>query len=229
MSEPDIDPRDALRDSDEPLVALLRGGHALEVADLVEALGVTATAVRERLSRLVKAGILARERTVPEAATGRGSRGRPAYRYRLTERGGRIGGDNFRDLALVLWREIRSVREPAVRRGLLQRVGRGLAEACRPAIRSGASSASDRLENIAELLRQRRIPCECGRVPQAAGDLPVLTSHACPYPDLAEQDRGICAAECRMLEDLVEAPVRLTECRLDGDSCCRFTVQEAVS
>jgi predicted ArsR family transcriptional regulator len=54
--------------------------------------------------------------------------------------------------------------------------------------------------------------------------LPVLTSHACPYPQLAEQDRGVCSAERLMLEDLVGAPVKLSECRLDGDDCCRFTV-----
>jgi predicted ArsR family transcriptional regulator len=55
----------------------------------------------------------------------------------------------------------------------------------------------------------------------------VLTSHACPYPELAEQDRGICAAERLMLQDLVGSAVQLSECRLDGAACCRFTVGDA--
>ena len=48
------------------------------------------------------------------------------------------------------------------------------------------------------------------------------------YPDLAEADRGICAAERSMIEELVGDAVRLSECRLDGGSCCRFTVGAAV-
>jgi hypothetical protein len=55
------------------------------------------------------------------------------------------------------------------------------------------------------------------------GGLPVLTTYSCPYPELAEQDRGICAAERIMLEELVGTDVQLSECRLDGASCCRFT------
>jgi predicted ArsR family transcriptional regulator len=67
----------------------------------------------------------------------------------------------------------------------------------------------------------------CGVEPASGpenGGLPVLTSYACPYPELAEQDRGICAAERLMLQDLVGSAVHLTECRLDGAPCCRFTV-----
>jgi len=130
-----------------------------------------------------------------------------------------LGGDNFRDLALVLWREIRSVRDPAVRSGLLGRIGSALAETYRPAIRG--SAVTERLESVASILRERDICCS---VTTSGGDggLTVLTSHACPYPDLAEEDRGICAAERLMLQDLVGTTVRLDECRLDGGSVCRF-------
>ncbi len=58
----------------------------------------------------------------------------------------------------------------------------------------------------------------------------VLTVWACPYPELAEVDRGICAMERLMFAELLEQDVRLTACRLDGDPCCRFqTVPLAVS
>jgi predicted ArsR family transcriptional regulator len=51
----------------------------------------------------------------------------------------------------------------------------------------------------------------------------VLTALACPYPELAEQDRGICAVEKLVFSELLGEKVRLTECRLDGASnCCRF-------
>jgi predicted ArsR family transcriptional regulator len=200
------------RSGDAAVIDLLRLRDALGIGALAEALGVTATAVRQRLDRLMRTGLV-------ERSTVSKPRGRPAHAYRLTDAGRRLGGDNFRDLALVLWREIRSVRDPAVRSGLISRIGSALAETYRPHVTEPGVSA--RLERIAELLRDRDICCTVDAA-GASGHLPVLTSHACPYPDLAEQDRGICAAERLMLQELVGTDVRLAECRLDGGSVCRF-------
>lgn len=220
-------PLPAVHSSDEPLVELLRGDVALGVADLAAGLGVTATAVRQRLSRLMEAGVVVREPIASPRADGRG---RPSHAYRLSEEGRRLGGDNFRDLAMVLWREVRSIESPAVRKGLLARIGRSLAETCRSraAELESGRSPGDRLAAVATALRDRQIACDC--TPVECGDhVAVLTTHTCPYPQLAEADRGICAAERVMLEELVEAPVRLTECRLDGDTCCRFAVAASPS
>jgi len=57
--------------------------------------------------------------------------------------------------------------------------------------------------------------------------LSVLTAYSCPFPELAEQDRGICAAERLMIQELVGSAVQLSECRLDGASCCKFTASSA--
>jgi DeoR family suf operon transcriptional repressor len=217
------DSRPDLRSADGALVDLLRVGTPLGVGDLAASLGVTATAVRQRLDRLMRTGLVERT-TVPRP------RGRPAHVYSLTPLGRRTGGDNFRDLAVVLWREIRGVREPSVRRGLLSRIGAAMAGMYRGEVQGDTSG--DRLRSVAAILQSREISCDVA-VPQAdpraelAGGLPVLTSYACPYPDLAEQDRGICAAERLMLQDLVGAPVALSDCRLDGGTCCRFTVGAA--
>jgi predicted ArsR family transcriptional regulator len=204
------------RSGDAAVIDLLRLRDALGIGELAESLGVTATAVRQRLDRLMKAGLV-------ERSTVSKPRGRPAHAYRLTDAGRRLGGDNFRDLALVLWREIRSVRDPAIRSGLISRIGSALAETYRPQVTAAGVSA--RLERVAEMLRGRDICCTVD-ASGANGHLPVLTSHACPYPDLAEQDRGICAAERLMLQELVGADVRLAECRLDGGSVCRFVAGE---
>jgi len=191
------------------------------VGDLSAALGVTATAVRQRLERLIRAGLV--ERSGGDKPQGRG---RPAHRYGLTAKGRQSGGDNFRDLALVLWREIRGIHEPDVRRGLLTRIGSAMAGTYRDRVTGPTPEA--RLESVAALLRERQVSCSVAGV-DASGGLPVLTTYACPYPDLAEQDRGICAAERQMLEDLVGTTVKLSECRLDGASCCRFTAVSQVA
>ncbi|MFM8634301.1 MAG: helix-turn-helix transcriptional regulator [Planctomycetia bacterium] len=197
--------------SDAPLLDMLRIEESAGISELEAGLGVTATAVRQRLDRLMRAGVVERK-TVSHG------RGRPSHVYSLTEKGSRLGGDNFQDLALVLWREIRDVREPEVRRGLLGRIGSAMAGLYRRNIRG--STPEERLKQAAEMLRERQI--SCGVSANEAGR-PVLTSYTCPYPELAEQDRGICAVERQMLEDLAGVPVQLSECRLDGAGCCRFT------
>ncbi|MFM7042806.1 MAG: helix-turn-helix transcriptional regulator [Planctomycetaceae bacterium] len=216
---------------DHAVIDLLRVDDGLGIGGLASSLGVTATAVRQRLDRLMRQGLV-------ERSTTSGRRGRPSHTYRLTESGRRIGGDNFHDLAIVLWREIRSVSDAEVRRGLIGRIGTSLAGLHRDEVRG--ATPRDRLRDVAALMRRNQIACvveepaagrddgartPSGEVPR--GGLPVLTSYACPYPDLAEQDRGICAAERVMIEELVGRPVRLAECRLDGGSCCRFSMAEA--
>ncbi|MFM8290363.1 MAG: helix-turn-helix transcriptional regulator [Planctomycetia bacterium] len=199
------------RATDAAVIELLRVESALEIGDLAAALGVTPTAIRQRLERLMKAGLVER------AAVSR-PRGRPAHAYSLTAEGRHSGGDNFRDLALVLWREIRGVRDPAVRQGLLSRIGTAMASLYRREV-SGDDPAG-RLRSLAGVMRQKGVSCD---VAGGDGDLAVLTSYSCPYPELAEQDRSICAAERLMLQDLVGTSVALSECRLDGGTCCRFT------
>ena len=201
------------RGSDTAVVDLLRGDKSLGIGELAEFLGVTATAVRQRLDRLMRAGMV-------ERTTVAKPRGRPSHAYSLTATGRRLGGDNFRDLAMVLWKEVRSVTDEGVRRGLLNRIAGALADVYRHRV-TGTTSA-DRLADVAALFADRDIACSVER-----GALPVLTSFSCPYPDLAEQDRAICAAERLMIQELVGTAVQLSECRLDGAPCCRFTAAEA--
>jgi predicted ArsR family transcriptional regulator len=198
------------RTSDGPIVELLRRGSTLGVDELATQLGVTATAVRQRLQRLMQSGVVERCRVARP-------RGRPAYAYSLTTRGHQLGGNNFRDLALVLWREIRGISDSSVKRGLVGRIGAALAAECRD--RVAGTTTTERLQSLAAILGEQDIHCVV-----EDEHLPVLVNYACPYPDLAEQDRGICAVERHMLEDLVGADLRLTDCRLDGGNCCRFQV-----
>ena len=218
--------------SDHEIVELLRQRGSMCVLELAEATAVTSTAVRQRLSRLMKQGVVGRE-------TWRSGRGRPSHRYTLTEKGRRQSGNNFGDLALALWQEIRSISEPAVRRGLIARMAKRMAGLYADHIRG--ETAADRMQSVAEVFGKRDVPLAIERVDQSAPgksktkestqpEAAVLTVWACPYPELAEADRGICAMERLMFADLVAQDVRLTACRLDGDACCRFqTVPLTVS
>lgn len=196
--------------SDVTILDLLRK-QQMTVAQLSAAMQVTATAVRQRLNRLLAQQYIAR--TAVKAG-----RGRPSHRYLLTSKGERQTGANFADLAIALWQEIRSIDNLEIRRGLLQRISKRLAVMYGDQIQ--AETIAERLDQFGDLLTDREIPFSISE----EGDLPVLTMLACPYPELAEQDRSVCSMERMLLADVLGTSVALTECRLDGSSCCTFEV-----
>ncbi len=78
------------------------------------------------------------ERTATKAG-----RGRPSHHYALTTRGRRKAGSNFGDLAVALWKEIVAIEDPSIRRALVQRVSRRLAEAYEVTIEGPSVRAAD--------------------------------------------------------------------------------------
>lgn len=204
----------AVTDSDENLLNLLRKRVGVSISDLVEELGVTATAVRQRLARLMDEGLVTREEVA------RSGRGRPSHRYKLTEKGRRSGGNNYVDLVDVLWAEIRSIEDPDVRAGLLKRIAKQLA--ARAGELPGAT-LEEKMHRLAALMQERHIPFEVTK----SGELPVLTAVACPYPELVEHDKSICAMERMLFSEVLGENLRLTDCRPHGDSCCSFQPSSA--
>ncbi len=195
--------------SDVGILELLRKSGPLGVLALTQATGVTPTAVRQRLVRLMGTGLVDRQ-------VSRVGRGRPSHRYALTEKGRRQAGGNFADLAIALWREVRAVEDVEVRKGLLQRIANTMATMYSPQV-AGATT-TERMRSVSRIFAERNVPFTVDE----SGPLPVLTAEACPYPELAEQDRGICALERMMFSELVGDGLRLSDCRLDGNDCCRF-------
>lgn len=205
--------------SDIAILDLLRKQDSLSIIQLAELMQVTATAVRQRLTRLMAQGYIDR------AAT-RAGRGRPSHRYVLTEKGRRKTGANFADLAMALWQEIRAIKDPEVRTGLLQRVARRLASVY--ADRITGDTIEERMQALAHVFNDYRVPFEVEPA-LTENRLPVLTALACPYPVLAEQDRSVCAMERMLFSEALGENVRLSKCRLDGDACCTFEVSSPVS
>lgn len=199
--------------SDLQFLDLLRKQGPLSVSQLITRSGVTATAVRQRLNRLLRQGLIEREAKA-------GSRGRPSHKYQLTDLGRRSAGANFTDLAVALWQEVREIKDREIRRGLLQRLSKRMAEAYAAHIEG--ESLDQRMESLAEMFSARQIPFDVSRRMENERSLPVLSAHACPYPELAEQDQSICAMERMMFSELLGENVRLSNCRLNGDSCCTF-------
>lgn len=197
--------------SDRPLLDLIRRRGPLTIAEMASGLGVTATAVRNRLSRLCGAGLVERR------AEHRG-RGRPRFVYEASAEAHRRLGQNYADLAVVLWEELmRSVEDRKLRRVLFARITDRLADLYRAEVRG--QGWQERLEQLGTLLHGRGIETEVARRGDA---MPVLELHSCPYFELAESDRDICSLERKMFEKVLGRSLKLSQCRLDGHRSCDF-------
>jgi len=107
--------------TDKTLLDLIRRHGPLTIHQIVTHLGVTPTAVRNRLTRLVASGMV-------ERTTEPGGRGRPKHTYRASVAAHKSLGQSYTDLALVLWDEMMStVEDRKLRRAIFSRITERLA------------------------------------------------------------------------------------------------------
>lgn len=199
-----------LRDRD--LLQHLHSAGGVDVQGICDFLGVTRTAVRQRISRLEGAGLIV-------AALQSQTRGRPRHIYRVTPEGLHALGENYRQLAVVLWQAISQLDNRTVREQLLQRVQNGLAEQFGRGF-SETDTVNRRADLLAEQMRASGFPVQ---VEHGSG-LPILRETCCPFPLLAEMDEAICQLERQVLSQALGAPVEFrSRCR-DGHGCCEFQV-----
>lgn len=208
-------------------MGFLREQGGGSVGDLVEVMQVTATAVRLRLNRLMEQGYLERrldrEEEDSDSVSGRG---RPSYRYHLTDRGLELSGTNYMDLARVMWKEIRAIEDSQIRNGLVERLAKHLADRYRDELtttnESGLvvekQSLAEKMREVIQLMGERDVSLDM----EEHDGLPVLNVLSCPYPNLAQQDNAICELETLMLSELLGEKVELDACRHEGGNCCSF-------
>lgn len=198
--------------TDRELLDLIRRRGPLTVSEMAQQLGVTGTAVRNRLSRLLGTGLV--ERKAEHVG-----RGRPRHRYQASVEAHKRLGQNYADLAVALWEEMMTaVADRKLRRLLFGRITNRLAEAYRT--RVTGEEWEGRLVQLSNILHDRGVETEVAR--DDAGLEMILRQHSCPYYELAEADRGICALERKMFEKVLGRGLRLSQCRLDGDRSCDF-------
>lgn len=201
--------------SDDQFLDEIRRRGKASVRELLEVSGVTENAVRHRLTRLMGMGLIQREEV-------RGSRGRPFHAYALTEKANQRFGSNYTDLAVTLWNGIKQISDRATRRELARGICDALVARYRDRIPHG--SLERRLAGLKKVFADRGIDLEIDR----GHSLPIIRERECPYAELAEVDRGICALEKQMYQKLLGSPVRLAQCRFDGHDCCEFEAKDAV-
>jgi len=207
---------------DREIIEFLHRQGGADVQALCDELGVTRTAVRQRISRLEASGLLNCEKRAQ-------TRGRPKNVYRVTADGLHALGEDYRELAVVLWESIVGLEESAVKDRLIRQVQERLADRFRKRLAgSTPQGLSDDVEtvvrnvdNLAEEMRASGFNVESDH----SMALPILRETNCPFPMLADVDETICQIERKVLEEVIGAPVEfLHRCR-DGHHCCEFEVQ----
>ncbi len=99
----------SLDPNDEQFLQRSHRSQSVTIEEICAEMGVTATTVRQRLVRLQGLGLVSRE----PIRTGRGC---PYNTYRLTRADLCELGDNYADLAMILWRAIRNIEAPEIKR-----------------------------------------------------------------------------------------------------------------
>jgi DeoR family transcriptional regulator, suf operon transcriptional repressor len=199
------------------IMKLLVGNPPQAVADLIDATGVTRTAVTEQLSELVAAGFV-------ERATERlPGRGRPRHLYKATDAAMvLLFASNQRLVVPAIWRAIGEVGGEELTKKVLKRVGRALAEHYNRKIT--AKKPQERLRQFISLLTAEGGLIEA--VEDDQGQL-VLYKRSCPFMSMVDQRRSVCHIDQDVLDAVVGRPVRQTACRHDGAPCCTFEIDES--
>ncbi len=204
-----------LDERDREILEHLHQSSGGDIQALCELLGVTRTAVRQRILRLESAGLISSELQSQ-------TRGRPRLIYRVTAEGMHELGENYRDLAVVLWGAIAGFEDAEIRGTLIQRVQNSLAERFRRQL-VGCDSVDERLDQLADEMRSSGFNIESDH----SGGLRILRETSCPFPMLADVDESICQIEREVLQQVMGAPVEFrSRCR-DGHGCCEFQVMGA--
>jgi predicted ArsR family transcriptional regulator len=201
-------------ENEQSVLDLLRFQGPLSVSQLCGYLKVTATAIRQRLTRLNAAGLI-------ERFADRRERGRPVYQYRLTTTGMLAMGENLADLAEVLWLEVLQIADPVIRQSVIDGVLDRLTAKYRNQVTG--KTITERLQSIARLFRERKIPF----VVEGGPNRSEMRIVGCPYPRLNDQGKEICELEQQLVTRLLDAPVALKHCQCNsgGGQCCTFTAE----
>ncbi len=202
----------ALETSDRTFLDQLHRLGSGTISEICGSVGVTATAVRQRLVRLQGQGFVSRVMV-------RSGRGRPHFVYQVSESGLNQLGENYSDLALILWQEMQSIEEPLLRKRVVQRVRESMVK--RYGRTDRTRSLPDRLRQLQASLVDRGFDVEI----DMSGALPILRENSCPYQELASSDAGICELEQEVFGDVLGSKITLTKCCRDGHHCCEFQAE----
>jgi len=198
------------------IIKLLVGNPPQTVSDLIEATGVTRTAVTEQLNELVASGFVERS---TERLPGRG---RPKHLYSVTDTALLLlFANNQRLVVPAMWRAIDKAGGTKLTQQVLKEVSRSLADYYSAKIT--AKTPEERLQQMTDVLREEGVLVELS---EDEGTL-ILRKRSCPFLSMLDETHAVCCVDQEMMTAVVGRPVRRIACRHEGAPCCEFELEDA--
>lgn len=195
------------------IMKLLVGRPPQTVADLIDATGVTRTAVTEQLNELVASG------WVEQGTQKLPGRGRPRHVYTATDHSMVALFANHHPLLVpAIWKVLQEIGGEELTAKVLRRVSHELAGHYKRRIT--ASSPKKRLGKLAELFREEGALVE---TVEEKGRL-VIYKRSCSFLSVLDEDRLVCYVDQAMMTEVVGRPIRRTSYRHEGAPCCSFEI-----
>lgn len=195
------------------LINTLVGTSPKSIEELVEAAGVTRTAVTEQLNELLDSGFVQRER---QRLVGRG---RPRYVYSTTDHAlACLFPANQALVVPAMWQAIEKIGGAELKAQVIDELAHALADHYRKKIK--AKTPANRLAEMARLLcstEGNQIEVKRGK-----GGKVAMLRRSCSFFSMFEESRTVCCLDQRVLSEVVGAEVRRTASRHDGHPCCVF-------
>ncbi|MBX6377787.1 MAG: ArsR family transcriptional regulator [Clostridia bacterium] len=194
------------------LELLKRHGH-LTVESLAEALCLTPMAVRQHLAVLQKEGLVG-------CSQRRGTIGRPAYLFYLTETGDEVFPRAYDRFAVELLEAIGEAEGPARLEQAVQQYVERMTRHYERQLTS--TSVRERTNELAQLRNRQGYMAE---VVQDGEGVLVLRQYNCAIARIARRFPVTCRCEVQMFAQLLGVPVSCSTRIVDGHTCCEHVIQ----
>jgi DeoR family transcriptional regulator, suf operon transcriptional repressor len=206
----------------DEVVRILHDRGTCSVAELADAIGVSAGSARRHLDLMIGEGLV-------DVRLERQRRGRPVTRYSLSEAGEeRSASVHYARLLERIYPALNELPEAAVSgqdgAAVLARVFEGIADEVARAYAPRVHSASlgARVVEVANALRGEGILTD---VVSEDGQYR-LRNVGCPYRSTAEGTHVACAADRRTIELLLGEPVQQLTTIVEGSPSCEYIVSK---
>jgi predicted ArsR family transcriptional regulator len=196
----------------EAVLLHLKRQGMMTVSELCDALQITAMAVRRHLIGLQKEGLV-------DSQMVKQSRGRPTYKYCLTDKAESLFPSGFQSLAGEL---LDLIHEQSGHKGVMDLLAARNDRQIRTLLpRMENKSLREKVEEVSKIFSENGYMTEWQETPD--GKYIIFQRH-CAVHSLANQYRQLCALEPKMIETLVGVPVTRQQYIMNNDPVCAYVV-----
>lgn len=200
-----------MKSTREKILNTLLTQRQATIKQLSEVVGINGISVRHHLINLQAEGLVTAEEQ-------RRGVGRPAFVYRLTEKGMERFPTNYLKLTNYLLTELEETLSPEELKATFERIGKKQAEESTNIDKNQPIEAQ--LEQLANQLASDRFLLSWKK----EGDSIILQSDNCPYLHVGKEHPEICKIDETLFSEALGREVKLETCMLRGDPRCTYKI-----